>query len=143
MVGKTKPATPAEREHMAIIKEYCGCLPCLLEDRYDVHATIQHVTECRKRVGQWAVYGACKWHHLGEPHPGREVDWMLFHTGPSLFHNKKLFVETYGGERSLVQVQDYMVGLHYLEPWQPHFVPVSAIRKVKAFWVKLQTGQTN
>lgn len=143
MVGKVIPATPEERRVQDVIKTCCGCLPCLLENRIDIHATIQHVTECRKRVGQWAVYGSCQWHHLGIEWPDRDFGWMLFRHGPSLAHNKKLFEATYGRERLLVELQAYMVGLYDLEPWQPFHVPVHVVRKVKSFWVKLIADQPN
>jgi len=140
MVGKVIPATKAEREHQDIIKFYCGCLPCLLEGRFDIHCTIQHVTECRKRVGQWAVYGSCVWHHLGQNWPGRTFGWMVFRHGPSLYHNSRLFAETYGGERLLVELQNYMVELYRAEPWERFQVPGSVGLKVGAKWGTLLTG---
>lgn len=134
MVGKVVPATKAEREHQDIIKTYCGCLPCLLEGRFDIHATIQHVSEGRKRLGQDMVWGGCIWHHMAQPWPGCTEDYMLYQHGPSLMGHHRQFNETYGGERLLVEVQNYMVSLWRSQPWQPHCVPVEVAKKVRDFW---------
>ena len=136
MVGKVIPANKDEREHQNIIRTYCGCLPCILEGKFDTHATIQHVTE-GYRVGQWAVYGACIWHHLGQTFPDSDFDYMAFHYGPSLFHNKRLYVETYGNERLLMELQNYMVEQWRADPWQPYSVPVTVLHNVRSFWVML------
>ena len=62
---------------------------------------------------------------------------------------KKLFVETYGTERQLIELQAYMVGLYQppedfydtLESaWQPNRVPLVVCRAVKAKWVTLTAG---
>jgi len=140
MVGKVVAATAAEQEVMGIIKVYCGCLPCMIEDRVDVHCTIQHVTEGRKRAGQWAVYGLCGWHHFGTPWPFVPGKEMSCRFGPSMALSKRDFVETYGTERQLVELQAYMVSLFRLSSWEPFEVPASVVVKVKSFWVKLMAG---
>lgn len=137
MVGKVIPATPDEKAYQHTIRTYCGCLPCLLEGKFDRHATIQHVSEGRKRVGQWAVYGLCEWHHLARCDRGRDWRRMVAVYGPSLALSKQAYYDAYGTERQLMDVQEYMVGLFDARPWQEHRVPADIAMKVRSFWVSL------
>lgn len=140
MVGKVIPANKAEKNYHQIIREYCGCLPCIIEYRLDRHATIQHVTEGRKRLGQSEVYGSCEWHHLGTVPDGQTLDAMQFRYGPSLAHGKKPFEDMYGDELQLIKLQRFFVSLWERNPWEPHHVPAWAAREVIAYWQILQSN---
>ena len=138
MVGRTVPATFEESRVMGIIAEYCGCLPCILHSyNLNVHATIQHVVE-GYRLGQDMVYGACPWHHLGKPTPGKSESITEADLGPSLALNKPRYESLYGAERNLIKVQRFMIELYDNEPWEPHDVPPAVAVAVKGFWGTLQ-----
>lgn len=125
MVGKAIPATKAQKDRMDTIANYCGCLPCILENTLNRHTTIQHVTECRKRLGHDATYGACTWHHFGQ---------LPRMHGPSLAGGMKPYRERYGPERLLVELQDYVLELFAEDPWPEYDMPVSVGRKIQAKW---------
>ena len=126
MVGKTKPAAPAQSVRMDTIARFCGCLPCLLEGLLDVHATIQHVCE-GYRLGHRFTYGSCEWHHLG-----RGVG-----IGPSMAITPHKFHVRYGSERALVKVQDFMLDLFADNPWEEYAVRRQVARDVRNHWTEL------
>ncbi len=142
MVGAVIPATKAEQERNDIIATYCGCLPCLLKKIPNVHATIQHVSEGRVRLGQSITYGSCIWHHLGKPlNPDKSADQHRKERGPSLYEGKRPFEAEFGDELHLVAVQNYMVNLWRTHRWEPYAVPFHVVSDVQVFWGKLLADQ--
>ena len=113
MVGKSKPATAAQKKRMSKIAAL-PCLPCLTQNMIRA-STVQHVTEGYRRLGHDYTYGSCPWHHQGY-----KVDGLTAHTkqqlmgilGPSFAHGRRAFEERYGDERYvLVPLMDFILDL--------------------------------
>lgn len=90
---------------------YRGCLPCQLQGFHYRLATVQHVVEGKKRLGHSWTYGACEWHHLGIPPDGYDDYKAERILGPSLAWDKKKYIDRYGSERQLVELQDVVLAL--------------------------------
>lgn len=116
------------------IATYCGCLPCLVYGRKDMHAQVHHVVEGGKRVGHDCTIGLCPWHHVAMPWDGVGEPEMERRFGPSLAHGMTPYERRYGPERYLVEVQDYMLRLFAADPWQEYNVSRTAAKQVHAFW---------
>lgn len=83
-----------------------GCICCLKEGFTGVPVDVHHLVDKGYRKhsgGHDATLPLCPWHHRGEPPSGLTVSEALFVAGPSLALNKKLFVQTYGTERELLE----------------------------------------
>lgn len=135
MVGKSKPATASESARMDLIgSQAFGCVPCRLDDPFmHVLATVQHVTE-GYRVGHDATYGACVWHHFGDP-PQRK--------GPSLANGMRPYQYYYGSEALLVQLQDWLLDQYTADPWLEYAMPFKVARQLHARWVTLRSDDTH
>lgn len=147
MVGKTPRARKDERDRMAVIKDYCGCLPCLLMGWPDVHTSIEHVTDRGRRVGKgqdqhkWTI-GLCEWHHFGRLPSGQSAHMAAIDRGPSLAYGRQPFEEHFGDERHvLVPTQDFMLQLFVADPWPEYHVPRAIAREVRQQWIRLNSGQ--
>ena len=141
MVGKTKPITKADRERLVTIKNFCGCLPCLLMGVPDVWTTIEHSTEAGRRPEdehQWTI-GLCGWHHFGY---GTVA--MIEVVGPSLAQGRKIFEAHFGDELDvLVPVQDYMLELFAEDPWPEYNVPRGTAKKIRKRWKELRNASAS
>lgn len=142
MVGKSKPASAAEKKRMGLIKREAWCIPCVLNNTPNrPETTIQHVVD-GYRLGHQHSYGCCGWHHLGIQHD-QEHSWsrqdMLYHFGPSLYHGKKEYENVWGEESILVELQDYLIEL-YLDSdgWSQYHLPLHIKRLVRVRWQELR-----
>ena len=82
-----------------------GCIACRLmghfTEQYDEHHLVDKGTR-ELSGGDLATIPLCLWHPRGQsPISGVAAATELY--GPSLKHNKKLFVERYGSERELLE----------------------------------------
>ncbi len=136
MVGKTKPATKAQKKRMAAIK-VTGCICCLLEGVLDRMATVHHILKGgigSERIGHDATLGLCQWHHKAEGRSGLGLDAMARVWGPSLAMGSKPFVARYGSERLLLEVQDFILDAFESQPWRDYHMPAFMVAQVKEFW---------
>ena len=136
MVGKTKPATVAEKKRMSLIKEQAWCIPCILNGTPNRSSTtIHHPVSGNKRTGQ--SMGLCSWHHLGQ-NPGNltrfEAQKML---GPSLALSKKAYLFTWGEEDVLVKLQDFIISNFEKNPWNQYNMPRDVQYDIKRRWQEL------
>lgn len=116
-------------------RQVFGCIPCRLVDPVNhVLATVQHVTEGYKRLGHWATYGCCTWHHFGEP-PQRP--------GPSLAINRREYRATFGSELLLVNLQDWLIDQYRMRPWNEYELPLDVARQLHERWVKMRGDDTH
>lgn len=134
MVGKTKPATQDEQDRMNSIKEYCGCLPCLLEGLTDSHCDIHHVIVASQRVGHFATYGNCPWHHRGMIWLGESGRSMKEKLGPSRAVDRADYIARYGDEDRLLATQNFMLHLLQVRPWQSFATPPAVAEQVRQYW---------
>jgi len=125
---------PHERDHMRDTKLYIGCLPCLLNDYPNMHADYHHLAPGRKRLGHEYGFGMCLWHHRGE----RDWTWghvpmgeMRSRLGPSLAREKRVFIETYGSEMLLMELNNFALSLWHAEPWLEHLMPAAVMHTVQ------------
>lgn len=83
------------------------CVCCEIEEKDQLNrTTAHHIVDKGYRKhsgGHQATIPLCEWHHQGYVPIGKTDDYMLYHYGPSLERHKKLFNETYGGERKLLE----------------------------------------
>jgi hypothetical protein len=94
MVGPTPAKSKAERERLAAVSSL-PCLPCLIDGFPAVPATVQHVVEARKRLGDFFSYP--------------NVDKLTARYGPSLALDRREFATRYGSERQLVAITDALI----------------------------------
>ena len=85
------------------------CLSCAMTGWDGVLATVHHVVESRKRLGDIFVVPLCEWHHLGNPPEGLTIDDAAARWGPSLHHQHRLFQQEYAPERELVMLTDHLL----------------------------------
>ena len=143
MVGSTPRARKSEKDRMDTIKEYCGCLPCLLMGYPDAHTSIEHVTKNGRRIGVGPAQhentiGLCGWHHFRVCHPGQQQHQMTLEFGPSLANGRKLFDAHFGDEvHVLVPTQDFLLAQFAEEPWPSYTVSLKAIRSTRNEWIRL------
>lgn len=124
--------TPAESRHIQETKLFIGCLPCLLRGYVNSHADYHHVAEGRKRVGHLVGFGMCLWHHRG--HKLRAQDSLAAHKamiGPSFALDKAEFVDEFGSERMLVEVNNFALQLWKMYGWLEHDLPIQAAVDIK------------
>lgn len=143
MVGKTPRILKDERERLRKIKEYCGCLPCLLVGHLDRWTTIEHVTDSGRRVGVESAQhantvGLCLWHHFGRCDSGCQREPMVQELGPSLAHGRKLFEDYFGDEvKILIPIQNFLLAEFDADPWPSHNVSRRAARRTRKQWIEL------
>ena len=141
MVGAVPQATPLQKHRFEVIKEYGGCVPCLLMGHTDVHATIEHVTESGRRIGKGNeqhdhTVGLCGYHHFGHCWPGITRHRMTEMVGPSLAYGRKSFEEHFGPEETLVQLQDLIVHTYDETPWESYTMPAHVVAEVRELWIE-------
>ena len=107
MVGPTPAKSKADRERLAAVSSL-PCLPCLIDGFPAVPATVQHVVEARKRLGDLWTYPSCPWHHQATGISGN-VAALTARYGPSLATDSREFQTRYGSERQLVHITDAMI----------------------------------
>lgn len=112
MVGKTKTQNAADRQRMKIMAEI-PCIPCMVDGKKAVPATVQHRTDCGRRMEDehQQTYRSCPWHHLGEVPPGYRgsISRATLRHGPSIAHDRRTFAYVYGTEEELVMLQDALI----------------------------------
>jgi hypothetical protein len=140
MVGQTPRARKNDRQRMDTIAKHCGCLPCLLMGHLDIHTTIEHVTDCGRRVGgdeqhQWTI-GLCVWHHFGHVHNHWSRQQMSGEFGPPLTWGRSIFEEHFGDELTiLVPVQNFMLAEFDRQPWPEYALHREVARTVRNHWI--------
>jgi len=139
MVGKTKQATLEQEHRMESIKEFCGCLPCLIEGMLDSHCDVHHVLSAGRRIGHDATYGNCIWHHRGIEWENKRPREMVEMLGPSMARNIRAYRDLYGTEERLVMTQNYMLHLLNQNPWGSFETPISVATQVKNYWTEYPT----
>ena len=135
MVGRSKTATPAEKQRMALIK-VLGCVPCVLKNWPDAQCDVHHVVE-GYRLGHAATFGACLWHHKGESGEYTRQH-MLGMLGSSMALSARTFTEEFGGQLLLVKVQDYILERFEAEPWLEFAMPHGVVLDIFYFWSNLR-----
>lgn len=106
MKSKAKPATKAEREHLAAVKAL-PCVACIIDDRFTELTVcgpteVHHLLSGNKRRGHMFVLPLGRYHHRGEPLDGMSARAMRALHGPSLARQSKLFHAWYGDDASLL-----------------------------------------
>lgn len=139
MVGKSKPATPAEKKRMGLIK-VLGCIPCVLKNWPDAPCDVHHVVEGQVRLGHGDTFGACLWHHKGEidPDSGYSKQKIMGMLGPSLAHGSRYFAREFGSQATLVAVQDYIIQRFTDQPWLEFSMPRGVVLDIFYFWSDLR-----
>lgn len=149
MVGKTPRVRKNERERFEIIRLYCGCLPCILTGHLDRHATIEHVTESGRRVGEGSdvhknTVGMCSWHHFGTRGTGATRERMMGDFGPSLAHGRITFEDFFGDEVDvLIPVQNFVLDKFAEEPWPEYNIRGEVARLTRIKWIDLNHASAN
>ena len=137
MVGKTRKATAKQKKRMETIK-VLGCVACLLDGVLDRHATVHHILAGgigSKRLGHDFTIGLCDWHHQATCNRGLSLSAMCSKWGPSLAHSPRKFVEQYGSERELLEIQNFILGAFESEPWADYTMPAFMRSQVREFWI--------
>jgi hypothetical protein len=145
MVGKSKPATTAEKNRMKILKEHVPCIPCLLAANKIRLPSIQHTVSGFKRDGHMSTYSLCDWHHFGHPlknwqnlpgHIGGPKQATSGLLGPSLTWGRRPYESFFGREELLVKIASRLVASFQSAPWFDYNVPYDIRRKVQSYWEK-------
>jgi len=143
MVGKTPRIRKNDRDRFEAIKQYCGCLACILTGHLDVHTSIEHITESGRRIGKdssqhEATVGLCMWHHFGVCSGCRSTQSQTGEFGPSLAHGRYAFEEFFGDELKVLKpVQDFLLQLFADEPWPEYNISGKAVRLTRQKWIAL------
>lgn len=144
MVGKTDPISAKDRQRFKVIKEYCGCLCCLLVGWLDVHTTIEHVTDAGSRLGHADSLGLCEWHHFGTVRHGayslspQSRQKMIGEFGPSLALGRIPFEEFFGDEITvLLPIQNYLLERFAADPWPEYNLPGKVAIDTRNEWIEL------
>lgn len=149
MVGKTAPIRRQDEIRFKVIREYTGCLCCML-DRHDSafeeisQTTIEHVTDRGRRLADehQATIGLCPWHHQATPWTGLDPREMNRILGPSLANGRKPFEEHYGDEVDvLLRIQDELILAFADNPWQEYTVPRAVREMARELWKKLKRNE--
>lgn len=123
---------------MDTIKNFCGCLPCLLMGFADIHTTIEHVTVRGRREGHQSTIGMCPWHHFGQG-----TVKMIELVGPSLAQGRRIFEAHFGDEADvLVPVQDFLIEQFAVRPWAEYNLPRNVARKTRIIWEELRNADS-
>lgn len=106
MKSKAKPATKAEREHLAAVKAL-PCIACFIEARFNVLTVcgpteVHHTLSGNKRRGHMFVLPLGRWHHRAVPFDGLSARQMRSLHGPSLARESKMFRLWYGDDDVLL-----------------------------------------
>ena len=125
--------TPEESRRIYLSKHMVGCLPCLLNGWPNQHADYHHVTNGDARYGHMIGFPMCLWHHRGK------VDWSHTMTldetrermGPSYELHRKDFLERYGSERQLVELNTRAIVMYGEEPWLEFELPPRIAERIR------------
>lgn len=83
------------------------CMCCVDEHKSQITPTeAHHIVDKGYRKhsgGHQSTLPLCEWHHRGVPAYKQTISETLFEYGPSLALHKRLFIETYGTERELLE----------------------------------------
>jgi hypothetical protein len=101
MVGKTKPATKAEKARMDRISQM-RCVACWMTGLCCGKTEVHHLTSGGRRRGHMDSVPLGQWHHRGIPLEGYTSNQMRLHFGPSLRLESKAFRATYGTDDELL-----------------------------------------
>ncbi len=116
MVGKSKPATKAEKERLSKLHE----LPCLCCQMMGVEqpnrTTAHHLLSAGRRRGHRYTVNLCEWHHYGRPVvitrysiEGHTDEWMTEKYGPPLIMGSRAFHAAFGTDDELLAKADAML----------------------------------
>ena len=122
MVGKTKPATKAEKARLQKLHE----LPCLCCQMIGVDqpspTTAHHLLSGGRRRGHMFTVNICEWHHYARPVVitrgsmlGRTDEWMIETYGPSLILGSRAFHEAFGSDDELLSKANALLDVHSAE----------------------------
>ncbi len=75
-----------------------GCIACRHEGHFNEPCEIHHIKQRRHHF----TIPLCPYHHRGEPISHLDIDTTRLLKGPSLFHDKRTFVHSYGSEMELL-----------------------------------------
>jgi hypothetical protein len=109
----------------------------------DRHATIEHVTDRGRRVGNGseqhsASIGMCTWHHFGYTEGNLRGQEMTEEYGPSLANGRRVFEEYYGDEVDiLIPTQNLMLAIFEVTPWPEYSVPRNVAAKTVKKWIDI------
>jgi hypothetical protein len=84
-----------------------GCVCCCLAGRLGVPGDIHHILSGGRRISHDHTLCLCPWHHRG-------IEGSLETHGPSLALHPRLFKETYGTEKELLEIQNELIQ-HYIK----------------------------
>ena len=102
MVGKTKPATKAEKAHIARVKAM-PCIACVkVGERQPFVTEAHHTLSGGRRRGHMQVLPCCSYHHRGLVLSTHSVSDMERDYGPSLALRSKAFHEQFGSDDELL-----------------------------------------
>lgn len=127
-------ATDAERDHMINTKLYVGCLPCLIGGWPNVHADYHHAEAGRKRKAHTHGFAMCVYHHRGERSAELSqytMDDLELFFGPSFQRNKRRFIDIYGPESLLVDLNNFAMLRWKQVGWLEHEMPSSVQSEVQ------------
>ena len=103
-----------------------GCTACSLFGRSSVPCEKHHLNEGdqpgRKRRGEAYTVGLCRWHHTGHCHcTGARRKCVTCHMryGPSWWHHKREFIDTFGDGNALLEYQNERIErwIKASKPW--------------------------
>lgn len=101
MKSKAKPATKAERAHLAAVKAL-PCVACGLDWLPCSVVEVHHLLSGNRRRGHMFIAPLCAWHHRGEPLDGMSAKEMEGALGPSLARSSKRFRAMFGSDDELL-----------------------------------------
>ena len=123
-----------EREHIERTKLFIGCLPCLIGGWPNAHADYHHAEAGRKRQAHVHGFGMCLWHHRGERAEnasGSDMDELEIFFGPSFQRNKRRFLDVYGPEKLLVELNNFAIKRWNRLQWLDHEMPESVAYEIR------------
>ena len=127
MVGKTLPRNKEEQERIDFVKNFMGCLPCILVNFPNSPCNYNHICESRKRLGHMFGFGSCAWHDVFHVNwEGRTTQAMIGQLGPSAGHGKRPFEEVFGDELLLARTVGFAQELFKERPWLDFTTPGSS-----------------
>ncbi len=102
MVGKSKPATKAEKARFELIKAR-GCLACRAERcEQPLPTEAHHLLSGGRRRGHAFSIPLCQWHHEGLVRASFNTGTMRIVYGPSLRLESRAFHARYGSDDELL-----------------------------------------
>lgn len=123
MRGSKRLAAPTDEESQRIgLLKAAGCVCCALPaGPCEAH----HLLRGGVRLGHLYTVGLCPWHHRGVPDADGKVEAATMNYGPSLFHDKRRFYDTYGDDQHLLDLTNERIG------WPRIILPESKIYRFR------------